>query len=116
MINITDADRKVAKKLAQFGKLIPEYKIAEIIAIEMQLERERAIKRRIQYESEAAAKLQATDRLAEAGEELRITTGNHMGHWDREGTRGLNCPVCQQQAVARDKWKQALEKYREATK
>jgi hypothetical protein len=29
MINITDADRKVAKKLAQFGKLIPEYKIAE---------------------------------------------------------------------------------------
>jgi hypothetical protein len=81
MINITDADRKVAKKLAQFGKLIPEYKIAEIIAIEMQPERERAIKRRMQYESEAAAKLQATDRLAEAGEMLSHNNWKHMPAW-----------------------------------
>jgi hypothetical protein len=79
MINITDADRKVAKKLAQFGKLIPEYKIAEIIAIEMQLERERAIKRRMEYESEAAAKLQAADRLANAVE-MFIGDGNTCPH------------------------------------
>jgi len=40
--------------------------------------------------------------LLDANEDLRTSMGGHE-HWDKEGTRGANCPLCTGQRQARSR-------------